>query len=149
MRHDVQEAMAGQFDAVSAEVSSMRSLVERCEQRGTIFLQQIEHSEGTLQELQQSVAEQSARWERFQSSQRAVSSSIENRCAHLAASVHSMEPRAVDAELRIEELTRLHVNIHQQVNGLAAQVREILHSRIWKALVNAGGLVLKVTGRGR
>lgn len=139
--------MAVELDNLRAEVSSMRSFVERCEQRGTIFLQQIERSDGLLQELQQTVAEQSLRWERHLSSQRAASSNLENRYMHLAASVQSMEPRVADAELRTEELSRLHLNIQQQVASLAAQVREILHSRIWKALVGAGGLLLRVTGR--
>ena len=51
-----QEALATQFTAVNAELSRMGGLVERCEQRGTIFLQQVERSEGGLQELRRSVA---------------------------------------------------------------------------------------------
>jgi hypothetical protein len=142
-----QGALASQFEAVSAELSRMGGLVGRCDQRATIFLQQVESSEAGLQELRRSTAEHSMRWERNLNSLKAASSNLENRCVHLASSVQSMEPRVTDSQSRIEELTRLYVNIHQQVSGLAAQVMEILGSRIWKTLVRAGGALLKVTGR--
>jgi SAM-dependent methyltransferase len=128
------------------ELARMQALVERCEQRGTVFLKHIEQSESAFQGLQRSVQEQSARWEHLLNIQKATSSNIENRCAQLTGKVQLLEPRVADTQKRIEELTRLHLSMHQQVNAVAAQVRDIVTSRIWQSLVKGGALLLKLTG---
>jgi chromosome segregation ATPase len=144
-----QKTLAGQFAVASAELADLRKLIGRSDQRGTIFLQQLEQSEAGLQELRKSITEHASRWERNLNTQKAMSSGAEHRCAQISGRLESMEPRVADTQVRVEELTRLHLSTHQQVSSLSMQVREILGSRIWQALVKGGGIVLRLTGRGK
>jgi hypothetical protein len=64
----------------------------------------------------------------------------------------SSEVRRIAADVaelrgRTAQLDRRTTEIDGVVRGLSAQVESMLQSRVWRALVSAGGLLLRVSGR--
>jgi hypothetical protein len=65
----------------------------------------------------------------------------------LSPEIRRMAADVADLRGRMAHMDRRTAELDGAVRGLSGQVESVLQSRVWKALVSAGGFLLRVTGR--
>jgi 2-polyprenyl-3-methyl-5-hydroxy-6-metoxy-1,4-benzoquinol methylase len=135
VRTEIQELKA-EVNRLDERVQSFEQLAERAEERALVFLKEIEASARERERVECAIANYTMRGDWDSNSQRSLVAKVEAN----SGKIHSLEPR-------IEDLTKLSATLHQEMEDVNTQVKEILSSRIWRALVRSGGVLLKLAGR--
>jgi 2-polyprenyl-3-methyl-5-hydroxy-6-metoxy-1,4-benzoquinol methylase len=135
VRTEIQELKA-EVNRLDERVQSFEQLAERAEERALVFLKEIEASARERERVECAIANYTMRGDWDSNSQRSLVAKVEAN----SGKIHSLEPR-------IEDLAKLSATLHQEMEDVNTQVKEILSSRIWRALVRSGGVLLKLAGR--
>jgi chromosome segregation ATPase len=128
--------LKAEVNRLDERVQSFEQLAERAEERALVFLKEIEASARERERVECAIANYTMRGDWDSNSQRSLVAKVEAN----SGKIHSLEPR-------IEDLTKLSATLHQEMEDVNTQVKEILSSRIWRALVRSGGVLLKLAGR--